>query len=51
MPEIRRCLPRPRSERYVWGLKDPTGKSDDAFRETIAAIAANIRALKSALSE
>lgn len=30
-----------------WGLEDPTGKPDEEFKKIIAAIEANIRALKS----
>jgi len=41
----------PCSERYDWGLDDPTGKPDDAFRETIRKIEAKITALAKALKE
>ncbi len=40
------CPSLPCSERYDWGLEDPTGKDDDAFREVIQRIEENIRALK-----
>ena len=40
----------PCDERYDWGLEDPTGKDDDAFRETIQQIEKNVLRLKSALN-
>lgn len=43
------CPYLPCSERYDWGLDDPTGKDDDAFRKTIQQIEKNIIELKSAL--
>ncbi|MBQ7851066.1 MAG: arsenate reductase ArsC [Clostridia bacterium] len=39
----------PCSERADWGLEDPTGKGDEAFRRTIAAIEEKILALRAAL--
>jgi arsenate reductase len=44
------CPYLPCSGRYDWGLDDPTGKDDDAFRETIRKIEQNILALKSNLN-
>jgi len=44
------CPTLPCSERHDWGLDDPTGKPDDAFRETIRKIEENIRLLIQALS-
>ena len=43
------CPYLPCSERYDWGLDDPTGKADDAFRATIHQIEKKIIELKSAL--
>jgi len=39
------CPNLPCSERYDWGLEDPTGKDDAAFMETIRAIEEKILAL------
>jgi len=44
------CPYLPCSERYDWGLDDPTGKPDEAFRETIRRIEEKILLLKAALS-
>ena len=40
------CPFLPCSHREDWGLEDPTGKDDDAFRETIRLIEERILALK-----
>ena len=45
-----RCPFLPCSHREDWGLEDPTGKSDEAFLETIRAIEQKIRELKAKLS-
>ena len=45
-----RCPFLPCSHREDWGLKDPTGKSDEVFLETIRAIEQKIRELKAKLS-
>lgn len=39
------CPHLPCSRREDWGLEDPTGKPDEAFRETIRKIEDKIRAL------
>ena len=44
------CPFLPCSHREDWGLEDPTGKSDEAFLETIRAIEQKIRELKAKLS-
>ena len=44
------CPYLPCSERYDWGLEDPTGKPDEAFVEVIRRIDENIRALARALA-
>jgi len=44
------CPNLPCMERYDWGLDDPTGKSDDAFRESIRKIDEKIRLLRETLS-
>ena len=46
-----RCPMLPCSFREDWGLEDPTGKSDEAFTETIAKIEEKILALKARLKE
>lgn len=43
------CPFLPCSERYDWGLDDPTGKPDEAFRETIGKIEEKILALASSM--
>ena len=45
-----RCPFLPCSHREDWGLEDPTGKSDEAFLETIRLIAQKILELKAKLS-
>lgn len=45
-----RCPFLPCSHREDWGLEDPSGKSDEAFLETIRAIEQKIRELKAKLS-
>ena len=40
------CPFLPCSHREDWGLEDPTGKSDEAFLETMEAIACKVRNLK-----
>ncbi len=45
------CPYLPCSERYDWGLDDPTGKDDDAFRERIQQIEKNVLSLKNALMD
>jgi arsenate reductase len=40
------CPALPSRHREDWGLDDPTGKGDDAFRETIATIEAKVTCLK-----
>ena len=45
-----RCPFLPCSHREDWGLEDPTGKSNEAFLETIRAIEQKIRELKAKLS-
>ena len=44
-----RCPHPPCSHREDWGLEDPTGKSDDAFLETIAQIQQKLLLLKEQL--
>ena len=44
-----RCPFLPCSHREDWGLEDPTGKSDEAFLETIRLIGEKILALKAKL--
>ena len=44
------CPFLPCSHREDWGLEDPTGKSDEAFLETIRAIEQKICELKAKLS-
>lgn len=44
------CPFLPCSHREDWGLEDPTGKSDEAFLETIRLIAQKILELKAKLS-
>ena len=44
-----RCPFLPCSHREDWGLEDPTGKSDEAFLETIRLIEQKILELKAAL--
>ena len=44
------CPYLPCSERYDWGLEDPTGKPDEAFVEVIRRIDENIRALARAMA-
>jgi len=44
------CPHLPCSERFDWGLEDPTGKPDEVFRESIRRIEENILALKAAWS-
>ena len=46
-----RCPFLPCSHREDWGLEDPTGKSDEAFLETIRAIEQKIRELKAKLTK
>ena len=41
-----RCPLLPCSHREDWGLEDPTGKSDEAFRETIQLIGEKIQDLR-----
>ena len=43
------CPFLPCSHREDWGLEDPTGKSEEAFLDTIRRIEANILQLKEAL--
>ena len=43
------CPSLPCSHREDWGLEDPTGKSDEEFRKTIAEIENRILQLKEAL--
>ena len=43
------CPFLPCKERYDWGLEDPTGKSDEAFRETIRIIEEKVLALRDAM--
>ena len=43
------CPNLPCSERYDWGLEDPTGKGDEAFRETIRMIEKKVLALASSM--
>ena len=45
-----RCPFLPCSHREDWGLEDPTGKSDEAFLETIRLIEQKILELKAKLS-
>ena len=45
-----RCPALPCSHREDWGLEDPTGKSDEAFLETIRVIEQKILELKAKLS-
>ena len=45
-----RCPFLPCSHREDWGLEDPTGKSDEAFLETIQVIEQKILELKAKLS-
>ncbi len=45
-----RCPFLPCSHREDWGLEDPTGKSDEAFLDTIRLIAQKILELKAKLS-
>ena len=45
-----RCPVLPCSHREDWGLEDPTGKSDEAFLETIRLIEQKILELKAKLS-
>ena len=45
------CPVLPCAHREDWGLEDPTGKSDDAFRETIRLIEEKILQLKKKLQE
>ena len=45
-----RCPFLPCSHREDWGLEDPTGKSDEAFLETIRVIERKICELKAKLS-
>ena len=44
------CPSLPCSHREDWGLDDPTGKSDEAFLETIRLIEGKILDLKARLS-
>ena len=44
-----RCPALPCSHREDWGLEDPTGKSDEAFLETIHLIAQKVLELKAKL--
>lgn len=44
------CPNLPCSERRDWGLEDPSGKGDDAFRETIEKIEKKVRALRAELA-
>ena len=44
------CPYLPCSHREDWGLEDPTGKSDEAFLETIRLIEQKILALKATLN-
>ena len=44
------CPFLPCSHREDWGLEDPTGKSDEAFLETIRLIAQKVLELKARLS-
>lgn len=43
------CPQLPCEERADWGLEDPTGKDDEAFKMVIAQIEKNILALKQSL--
>jgi len=43
------CPNLPCSERYDWGLEDPTGKGDDFFRQTIHAIEKKVLLLASSM--
>lgn len=45
------CPNLPCEDREDWGLDDPTGKGDEAFRETIASIHRRILTLKKRISE
>ena len=45
------CPSLPCQYREDWGLEDPTGRGDQAFRETIQAIREKILALKEALDQ
>ena len=40
-----KCPFLPCKERYDWGVDDPTGKSDEAFREVIHQIVKNINTM------
>lgn len=43
------CPSIPCRHREDWGLEDPSGKGDEAFRETISTIHANVMELKNRL--
>ena len=43
------CPALPCKRREDWGLEDPTGKSDDEFRQVIAAIEQKVLALRDSL--
>lgn len=43
------CPNIPCTERYDWGLEDPSGKGDEAFRDTIRRIEENIIGLRSGI--
>lgn len=45
------CPYLPCKHRVDWGLDDPTGQSDEVFKEIISKIHANIMALKKFISE